>query len=168
MSLVVKGFVLRAGHNNIDTDQIYPGRYLELTDPNEIGKHAMEGCRQYDLKNIKHPGILVAGKNFACGSSREHAAIALIHAGFKAVVAESFARIFYRNAINLGLPAITCPEILKYVSDGDYLEIDLGQGVIAISAKEEKLSVAKMSPYVMNILDKGGLVSLLRSMAQNG
>jgi 3-isopropylmalate/(R)-2-methylmalate dehydratase small subunit len=162
---VITGYGLRIG-NNIDTDQIYPGRYLDLTDPREIGKHALEGCGPSLLKGLKHPGILVAGRNFGCGSSREHAVITLIQAGFKAVAAASFGRIFFRNAINLGLPAVICPDLLQQAEDGDYLEIDLVQGLIRIPERSTKIPIAKMPPYVMSILDKGGLVPLLRSMAQ--
>jgi len=165
MEQKVKGYGLRVG-NNIDTDQIYPGRYLELTDPIEIGKHALEGCGPAFLQGLRPPVVLIAGKNFGCGSSREHAVIALIHAGFKAVAAESFGRIFYRNAINLGLPAVICSGILQKVNDGDYLEIDLTQGLINIPERSAEIPIAKMPPYVMNILAKGGLVPLLRSMAQ--
>ncbi len=165
MAGIVKGYVLRVG-NNIDTDQIYPGRYLELTDPQEIGKHAMEGVDPFFLRRLKHPGILVGGKNFGCGSSREHAVITLIHAGFKAVIADSFARIFYRNAINLGLPAIICPGIAQQVEDGTYMEIDLYDGLIRIPGSDTEITVAKMPPYVMAILEKGGLVSYLRSASR--
>ncbi len=162
MAEIIKGYI-RVFGDNIDTDQIYPGRYLEITGLEEIGSHAMEGADANFVKNLKHPAIVVAGENFGCGSSREHAVITLLNAGVKAVVASSFGRIFFRNAINLGLPAITCPDISKKLQEDAQIEIDLKKGILRDLAQGEDHSIKKMPEYVRNIIDKGGLVPLLRS-----
>ena len=107
METKLTGLVTVVG-DNIDTDQIYPGRFLELTDPEEIGSHCLSGVSEGIAPNFPKGGIVVAGRNFGCGSSREHAPIALLNMGAAAVLADSFARIFFRNAINLGLPVVTC------------------------------------------------------------
>lgn len=163
MSDMIKGSVIKFG-DNIDTDQIYPGRFLELTDHKEIGLHAMEGIIPY--KPLKENTILVAGKNFGCGSSREHAVITLMNAGVKAVIAESFARIFFRNAINLGLPAIICPNIPQLVQEGSIVEIDLAEGLLYDVDSGNKIKIQKIPPYVAGILNKGGLITYLRSAIQ--
>lgn len=160
MQGIIKGSVFKFD-DNIDTDQIYPGRYLELTDHKEIGLHAMEGVNPY--KPLKEPAIVVAGKNFGCGSSREHAVITLINAGVKAVVAESFARIFFRNAINLGLPAVICPDVSRQVREGEIMEIDLTGGFIRIVDSGKEIKIREISPYVEGILNEGGLIAFLRS-----
>jgi 3-isopropylmalate/(R)-2-methylmalate dehydratase small subunit len=157
---IIRGSIVKFG-DNIDTDQIYPGRYLELTDHKEIGRHAMEGVNPY--KPLKEPAIIVAGKNFGCGSSREHALIALVNAGVKAVVAESFARIFFRNAINLGLPAVICHDVFRQVQEGEVMEIDLIGGIIRNVDSGKEIKIQKISPYVAGILNEGGLIALLRS-----
>jgi 3-isopropylmalate/(R)-2-methylmalate dehydratase small subunit len=157
---IIKGTVFKYD-DNIDTDQIYPGRYLELTDHKEIGRHAMEGVHPY--KPLKEPAIIVAGKNFGCGSSREHAVITLINAGVKAVIAESFARIFFRNAINLGLPAVICHDISRQVQEGETMEIDLTGGFIRIVDSGKEIKIQKISAYVEGILSEGGLIPYLRS-----
>ncbi|MHB1651764.1 MAG: LeuD/DmdB family oxidoreductase small subunit [Desulfitobacteriaceae bacterium] len=156
---IVKGYVA-VFPDNVDTDQIYPGRYLELTEPEEIGQHAMEGINPDFRRGLKTPGIIIGGKNFGCGSSREHAAIALKNAGVQAVIAESFGRIFYRNAINLGLPVIICPGISGMVREGEELVLDLEQGSILVAGREH--DVQKMPFYVREILVNGGLISYLR------
>ncbi len=122
-----KAFVFGA---NVDTDQIYPGRYLELTEPAVVAKHAMEGADPNFLKEFRPGDIIVASTNFGCGSSREHAAVTLKAIGVGAVLAASFGRIFYRNGINLGLPLVTCPDIHTIVKKGDILKVDLSQGKV--------------------------------------
>jgi 3-isopropylmalate/(R)-2-methylmalate dehydratase small subunit len=134
--------------NNIDTDQIYPGRYLELTAKSEIASHCMEGVR---------PG-------FGCGSSREHAAITLKEAGVGAVVAESFARIFFRNAINLGLPLITCRGISNRVKEGDVLEINLSTGEIKNKTTGESFQGEGLSDFILRILENGGIKPLFKKI----
>lgn len=162
MAWLIKGSVLKFG-DNIDTDQIYPGRYLELTDPKDIARHAMEGADPFFLKRLKGSPIIIAGKNFGCGSSREHAVITLVNAGVRAVVAESFARIFYRNAINLGLPAVICPGISQMLQEESLVEVDLTGGLLRIVDSGCEVDIRKIPPYVAGILDKGGLIPYLRS-----
>ena len=117
MKTEITGNIIVVG-NNIDTDQIYPGRFLAITDPKEIGSHCLCGVDENIATNFPQGGIVVAGTNFGCGSSREHAPIALLNMGASAVIADSFARIFFRNSINLGLPLIVCKGISKEVKDG--------------------------------------------------
>ena len=154
--------------NNIDTDQIYPGRFVEFTDVEDVAKYAMFGADPDFTKKVKKGDFIVAGTNFGCGSSREHAAITLKAVGVGAIIAESFARIFYRNAINLGLPLIVCPNIAKMIQTGDSLTLDLHSGKI----KNEKDLIATaepMSEYVLNILESGGIKPLIKQQleAQN-
>lgn len=148
--------------DNIDTDQIYPGRYLELVEKNDIASHCMEGARPGFTSELKQGGLVVAGRNFGCGSSREHAAITLKEAGASAIVAESFARIFFRNAINLGLPVITCPFISDKVKEGDLIEIDLFTGKIHNMTTKEKLQGQGLSEFVISILQSGGIKPLFK------
>ena len=147
--------------NNIDTDQIYPGRYLALTNPEEIGSHCLEGVDEGIARNFPKGGIIVAGTNFGCGSSREHAAIALLNMGAGAVVAESFARIFYRNAINIGLPIIECPEAAKDIADGDEVEVDFDSGRITNKTKGTTYQGQAFPPFMQKIIDCGGLVNYI-------
>jgi len=149
--------------DNIDTDQIYPGRYLELVDPKEIGRHCLAGVDPEIAPNFKPGDIVVAGKNFGCGSSREHAAIALINMGASLVLAESFARIFFRNAINLGLPLVICPGISQKVKAGQTLEVDLEQGTVKIQETGEILAGEKLGEQAAKILAAGGIKPLFRA-----
>lgn len=144
--------------NNIDTDQIYPGRYLALTNPEEIGSHCLEGVDEGIARNFPKGGIIVAGTNFGCGSSREHAAIALLNMGAGAVVAESFARIFYRNAINIGLPIIECPEAAKAISAGDEVEVDFDSGIITNKTTGQSYEGQAFPPFMQKIISAGGLI----------
>ncbi|MDD2496809.1 MAG: 3-isopropylmalate dehydratase small subunit [Desulfitobacteriaceae bacterium] len=162
MDWIIKGSVLKFS-DNIDTDQIYPGRYLELTDPKDIARHAMEGVDPFFLKRMKESTILIAGKNFGCGSSREHAVITLLHAGVKAVIAESFARIFFRNAINLGLPVLICPGISQGVEDGSLVEMNLTRGVMSVVESGSEIKMQKIPSNVAEILNKGGLIPYIRA-----
>ena len=158
--MIIRGPVIKVG-DNIDTDIIIPGKYLVYTDPETLGKHAMEPLIPDFHKKAKG-AILVAGKNFGMGSSREQAVVALKGAGVKAVVAESFARIFYRNAINQGLPVVEAHGISKEVEDGDEIEIDLEKGVVRIPKKGKELKATKMPPMLLEILKEGGLVPYLK------
>jgi 3-isopropylmalate/(R)-2-methylmalate dehydratase small subunit len=146
---------------NVDTDQIYPGRFLDLTDPAAIGGHAMAGADPDFVQRFQPGDLVVAGTNFGCGSSREHAVITLKAAGVGAIIAESFARIFYRNAINLGVPALVCPGIAKAVSSGDRLRVDLAGGAIVNETTGAALRAEPFSEYVLNILDSGGIKPLM-------
>lgn len=159
---IIEGKVFKVG-NDIDTDQIYPGRYLYLTFPDEIAAHAMEDivpdfCKKIAGKNW----IIAAGKNFGCGSSREHAPRALLCAGIKAIVAESFGRIFYRNAINIGLPVLKCSDIIKKVSQSDSIKINLQDGLITLYNPERKISIEKYPSQLLSILKSEGLIPYLK------
>lgn len=142
---------------NIDTDQILPGRFLELTDPQEIAQHCLQGADPAFAGTMQKGDIVVAGTNFGCGSSREQAATALVHAGVSCVLAESFARIFFRNAINLALPLMVCPNIASAVHPGDMLNVDLEKGIVENLTTRESLMGERISEYAMNILRSGGI-----------
>ena len=148
--------------DNIDTDVIIPGRYLNITDPSELARHVFEPVRP-DFHRLVKPGdVLVAGENFGCGSSREHAVLALKHAGVSAIIAKSFARIFFRNSINLGLPALICPEAYERVSEGDVVAVDLGRGIIKLMGRDVVLRFKPYPPFILELLSSGGLVPYLR------
>ena len=142
--------------DDINTDFILPGIYLELTDPKEIGKHAMEGIDKEFVNKVQQGDIIVGGRNFGLGSSREQAPIALKYSGVSAVIAESFARIFYRNAANLGLPALECPNVSKEIKTGDTVEVDIEAGKIIVNGEKE-LEFVPVPPFMMEILEAGGL-----------
>jgi 3-isopropylmalate/(R)-2-methylmalate dehydratase small subunit len=163
MRQIISGRAFLFG-DNIDTDQIYPGRYLELTAKADIASHCMEGVRPGFSKEIQKGDIVVAGKNFGCGSSREHAAITLKESGVSAVVAESFARIFFRNAINLGLTVITCPGITGRLKEGDILEIDVSTGVIVNKTSGDTYQGEGLSEFVLRILENGGIKPLFKEI----
>ena len=155
---IVEGKIFKV-RNDIDTDQIYPGRYLYLTLPNEIAAHAMEDLVPDFFQQISgEDWILVAGKNFGCGSSREHAPRALLCAGVKAIVAESFGRIFYRNAINIGLPVVKCLDIIKKVNQSDSIKINLKDGLITLYNPEREISFEKYPQQLLMILKSEGLI----------
>jgi 3-isopropylmalate/(R)-2-methylmalate dehydratase small subunit len=157
----VKAKAIKFG-NNIDTDVILPGKWLSLIDPIELGKHALEGLDTEFPKKAVGGVIVVGGKNFGCGSSREQAPIALKNAGVRCVLAESFARIFYRNSINIGLPVIECKGISAAVNDGDELSVDLEAGKIENLTQKQTLQGTKLPPFIMTILSDGGLIENLR------
>ena len=146
----------------MDTDQIYPGQYLELAQVEDIKQHALEGADPNFVKKFKPGDIIVAGANFGCGPSREHAAIALKAIGTSVIIAESYTRIFYRNAINLGLPLLVSPGITDHVTSGDILKIDLKEGVVHNQSTEAELRVQPMSSYVFEILESGGIKPLVK------
>lgn len=162
MKKIMEGTAWKFG-NNIDTDQIYPGIYVELTEMEDIKKHALSGSEEPDFANQVKPGdIVVAGTNFGCGSSREHAAMTLKGAGVGAVLAESFGRIFFRNAINLGLPVIICPGISRCVDKGDVIQINIETGEVTDVTKGKTLKSTPFSPYVLQILESGGIKNMVR------
>ncbi len=162
MEKVMKGKAWKFG-NNIDTDQIYPGIYVELTEMEDIKKHALSGSAEPKFADEVQPGdIVVAGTNFGCGSSCEHAAMTLKGAGVGAVLAESFGRIFFRNAINLGLPVIVCPGISKCAQKGDEIRIDIETGEVTDVTRGKVLKTTPFSPYVLNILESGGIKNMIR------
>jgi 3-isopropylmalate/(R)-2-methylmalate dehydratase small subunit len=161
MSDIIKGTAFVYGAN-IDTDQIYPGGYLDLTDPELVARHAMERVDPDFVKEVKWGDMIVAGTNFGCGSSREHAAVTLKASGIAAVLAESFARIFYRNAINLGLPLLVCPGISKQVKRGDRLSVDLTAGRVINESNGAVIEAQPLTAYVMAILENGGVKPMIR------
>ena len=162
MKTELTGKVLVVG-NNIDTDMIYPGRFLELTDPQQIGSHCLAGISEDIAPSFPQGGIVVAGTNFGCGSSREHAPIALINMGAAAVLADSFARIFFRNAINLGLPVIVCKGIAAKVKDGQSLKLDMSAGAVTILETGETLYAEALGDKAMEILSAGGIKPMMRA-----
>ena len=149
--------------NNIDTDIIYPGRFLELTDPKEIGIHCLAGISEDIGPNFPKGGIVVAGRNFGCGSSREHAPIALLNMGAAAVLADSFARIFFRNSINLGLPLVVCKGISQRVKDGQTITLDIDAGTVTIAETGEVLKAEALGGKAMEILSAGGIKPMMRA-----
>ena len=161
MKTLLRGPVLTVG-NNIDTDIIYPGRFLELTDPKEIGSHCLAGISEDIGPNFPQGGIVVAGTNFGCGSSREHAPIALINMGASAVLADSFARIFFRNGINLGLPLVVCKGIAQRVQDGQTVTLDMEKGTVTIEETGEVLQAEALGDKAMEILSAGGIKPMMR------
>lgn len=161
MQTEITGKVIVVG-DNIDTDQIYPGRFLALTDPKEIGSHCLCGVNEDIARTFPAGGIVVAGRNFGCGSSREHAPIALISMGAAAVAADSFARIFYRNAINLGLPLIVCPGLSAAVRSGQTLTLDIQAGIAVIRETGKILPCDRLDGQARTILEAGGLKPLMR------
>jgi 3-isopropylmalate/(R)-2-methylmalate dehydratase small subunit len=157
----ISGNALKFG-NNVDTDVILPGRYLVLTDPKDLAQHAMEGLDPAFVEKTKNGVILVAGKNFGCGSSREQAPLALKYAGVRCVLTESFARIFFRNAINIGLPAVQFEKALSKVDEGDELIVDLEAARIRNLTKGEAHRIERLPPFILEILSDGGLIANLR------
>jgi len=159
---MIKGRVYKFG-DDVNTDVIYPGKYLSITtDRQEMAKHCFEAAHPEFLVNAQAGDIIVGGRNFGCGSSREQAATCLLHFGIAAVVAESFARIFYRNAINLGLPVVVAPGITQLVEQGDIIEISLDQGFVKNTGTSAIVQSTKLPSYVMEIINDGGLVKHLQ------
>ena len=157
-----KGKVWMFG-DDVNTDLIIPGKYLELVDPEEMAEHAMEGIDPDFPRKIQKGDIVVGGTNFGCGSSREHAPLALKYAGIDAVIAESFARIYYRNSINIGLPALECPGITEAVEEGDTVEVDVTGGTIKNTRTGAELSFTPLPGFMVEILGEGGLVMYIRN-----
>ncbi|TCL38828.1 3-isopropylmalate/(R)-2-methylmalate dehydratase small subunit [Anaerospora hongkongensis] len=166
MEKVIKGktFVFGA---NIDTDQIYPGRFLDLTDPEDVAKHAMEGADPNFVKEFETGDIIVASTNFGCGSSREHAVVTLKSVGIGAILADSFGRIFYRNAINLGIPVIVCPGISELVKKGDVLSVDILSGKVTNETTGATLKAQPFSDYTMHILASGGIKPMIKKQLES-
>jgi len=158
--LTIKGRAIRYG-DNVDTDVIIPARYLNTSDPKELAAHCMEDIDPDFLKKIKPGDIIAAGSNFGCGSSREHAPIAIKNAGIACVVARSFARIFYRNAVNTGLPIV---ETGAEIDTGDELEIDLAAGTLKNLTKGTEASFPPFPDFLQNIIDAGGLLEAMKKM----
>ena len=154
------GHVFKYG-DNVDTDVIIPARYLNSSDPKELALHCMEDIDTEFVKNVQKGDIIVADKNFGCGSSREHAPIAIKAAGASCVIAETFARIFYRNAINIGLPIIECPEAAKGIAQGDEVEVDFDSGVITNKTKGTKFQGQAFPEFMQKIIKSEGLINYI-------
>jgi 3-isopropylmalate/(R)-2-methylmalate dehydratase small subunit len=159
MIQTIRGRVWKLG-DNIDTDVIYPGKYLPLLDPSEMAAHALEGLDPEFPKKIVRGDILVAGSNFGCGSSREQAASCLKTAGVTCVIAKSFARIFFRNAVNLGLPVVECREAADAIETGDTVAVDFESGTVQF--KDRTLSFPPLPGYILSILENGGLIESIK------
>ena len=158
----MKGKAWKFG-NNIDTDLIIPARYLNTSDPDELAKYAMMDADSEWVDKMNKGDFIVAGENFGCGSSREHAPIALKAAGVSAVIAKSFARIFYRNAINIGLPILESIEVAEQIKEGDEIEVDLSSGSIIDNTTGNTYNSQAFPEFMQKIIDKGGLISYLKS-----
>ncbi len=155
--MIIKGRVWKFGAD-IDTDAIIPARYLNTSDPKELAKHVMEDADSEFPKKVKPGDIIVADKNFGCGSSREHAPIAIKAAGIQAVVAKSFARIFYRNSFNIGLPIFESPEAADDIKEGDQIEIDADRGLIKNLTTGKEYPARPIPPFMQELIAAGGLV----------
>ncbi len=149
--------------DDIDTDAIIPGKYLVFNEPEELAKHAFENVRKDLLGNVKRGDFIVAGKNFGCGSSREHAVLALKGLGIRAVIAKSFARIFFRNAINTGLLVVECPEVDR-IEEGDEIDLDLSRGYIVNLTKGERYRIKELPDFLLQIVECGGLIEYCRTV----
>lgn len=157
-----EGKVFKFG-SNVDTDVIIPARYLNVPDPAELAKHCMEDIDKEFVDKVSEGDIIVADKNFGCGSSREHAPIAIKAAGVSCVIADTFARIFYRNAINIGLPIIECPEAAKEIEDGDKVEVDFDSGMIYNRTKGTEYQGQAFPEFMQKIISNGGLINYINS-----
>jgi len=162
MSMHLASVHLYGAH--IDTDVILPGKYLNLYTPEELGPHCMEGIDPDFIHRVRQGDVIIAGDNFGTGSSREHAPIAIKASGIACIIATSFARIFYRNAINIGLPVFECPEIVHAVKHGDAIEADISSGVFTVNGKHFKAK--PFPPYIQGIIQAGGLVAFVQTQLQ--
>ena len=161
----VTGKVFKYG-DNVDTDVIIPARYLNSSDPAELATHCMEDIDKEFVNKVNRRDIIVADKNFGCGSSREHAPIAIKAAGVSCVIAETFARIFYRNAINIGLPIIECPEASRGIEDGDQVEVDFDSGVIYNRTRGTEFQGQAFPEFMQNIIQAGGLINYINAKTE--
>ena len=155
-----QGSVFKYG-DNVDTDVIIPARYLNSSDPKELAQHCMEDIDKDFVNNVKQGDIIVADKNFGCGSSREHAPIAIKAAGVSCVIAETFARIFYRNSINIGLPILECPEAAAAIKAGDEVEVDFDNGVITDKTTGATFQAQPFPPFMQEIIKAEGLINYI-------
>jgi len=157
----MEGKAIKYG-DNVDTDVIIPARFLNTSDPKELALHCMEDIDK-DFKNKVKPGdIMIAGYNFGCGSSREHAPIAIKESGISCVIAKSFARIFYRNAINIGLPILECPDAASAIEDGDIVSVDLETGIIRDITKGIEFKSQPFPEFIKKIIECGGLINYVK------
>ena len=159
---MAKGIVHKFG-DNIDTDVIIPARYLNAPSPEELAKHCMEDIDPTFASRVKPGEIIVGGANFGCGSSREHAPIAIQAAGVSCVIAASFARIFYRNAINIGFPILECPEAAAAIAEGDVVPVDFSSGTITDETTGARFQATAFPEFIARIIEKGGLLPYLKA-----
>lgn len=157
-----KGRVFRYG-DNVDTDVIIPARYLNTSDPLELAQHCMEDIDAHFASKVEEGDIIVADDNFGCGSSREHAPISIKASGVSCVIANSFARIFYRNAINIGLPIIECPEAVSVIEAGDEVSVDFSRGIITDVTKDQTFIGQAFPPFMQELIAAGGLVNYINA-----
>ena len=155
------GKVIKYG-DNVDTDVIIPARYLNTSDHKELASHCMEDLDKDFTKRVEAGDIMVAGDNFGCGSSREHAPIAIKASGISLVIANTFARIFYRNAINIGLAILECPEAVANISDGDKVEADLDNGIIYNRTTGKSFKTQPFPEFIQKIIENGGLIETIK------
>ena len=158
--MIVEGKVLKYG-DNIDTDVIIPARYLNTSDEKELAMHCMEDIDKSFVDRVEDGDIMVGGRNFGCGSSREHAPISIKASGISCVVAESFARIFYRNAINIGLPIVESVEAAKAINEGDKVKIDFDAGKIYNNTKNETYNIEPFPEFIQKIINENGLMNYI-------
>ena len=156
----LNGKVFKYG-DNVDTDVIIPARYLNVSDPSKLAKHCMEDIDENFIKNVKNGDIIVAKNNFGCGSSREHAPIAIKASGVSIVIAKSFARIFYRNAINIGLPILECEEAVNNINAGDEVSVDTSTGIITNKTTSKTFKAEPFPEFIMDIIENNGLLKFL-------
>lgn len=162
--MIFKGKSINYG-DNVDTDVIIPARYLNTSDKKELASHCMEDIDKEFVNKVQAGDIMVAGYNFGCGSSREHAPIAIKESGISLVIAKSFARIFYRNSINIGLAIVECPEAVDAIKDGDIIEADLDNGIIYNRTSGAQFKTQPFPAFIQKIIENGGLVASIKNGA---
>jgi len=165
--LIINDNAIKYG-NNVDTDVIIPARYLNTSNENELALHCFEDLDNDFTEKSKNRKIIIAGENFGCGSSREHAPISIKASGIKLIIAESFARIFFRNAINIGLPVISNPEASKSIRDGDMVEIDFDKGIIKDITLNKEFKTNPFPDFIQKLISSGGYVSYVKSEVLKG
>jgi len=159
--MTISGNVFKYG-DNVDTDVIIPARYLNTSDPQELAAHCMEDLDPAFASSVRRGDILVAGRNFGCGSSREHAPLAIKSCGVKCVIAPSFARIFYRNSINIGFPIVECPQAAEEINAGDVVDVDFASGIITNITTGKCYQAAPFPEFINGIITSGGLLNSLK------
>jgi len=163
----IKGKVWKYG-DDIDTDVIIPARYLNTSDPAELARHCLEDLDSNFVARMSKGDLIVAGENFGCGSSREHAPLAIKAAGVSAVIARSFARIFYRNALNIGLPILESSEAVENISQGDTVKVEVAAGLITNISKDEQYQALPFPDFMQELIQAGGLIDYLKERAGEG
>lgn len=163
---MIKGRVFKYG-DNVDTDVIIPARYLNISDRAELASHCMEDIDGEFVKNVKPGDIMAAGKNFGCGSSREHAPLVIKLSGIKCIIAETFARIFYRNSVNIGLPIMECVDAARDIENGDNIEVDLKSGIIKNITKDRTYQAESFPGFMQDIIKAEGLINYVKGKAES-